>query len=70
MTALEALHAPPDKPAEMAQVVVEAMRQNLLFTRLRSLLTLRKTCATSGVTVSRAVSTPMACWLSRRSQGR
>ena len=38
MTALEDLHAPPTTPAEIAQVVVEAMRQNLLFKRLRALL--------------------------------
>lgn len=39
VTALEALRAPPATPAEVAHVVVDAMRQNLLFTRLRSLLT-------------------------------
>jgi hypothetical protein len=39
VTALEALYAPPETPAEVTHVVVEAMRQNLLFTRLRSLLT-------------------------------
>jgi tetratricopeptide (TPR) repeat protein len=36
---LSALHAPTDTPEQVAQVVIEAMRQNLLFTRLRSLLT-------------------------------
>jgi tetratricopeptide (TPR) repeat protein len=39
VTALAALHAPPKTPAEAVHVVVEAMRQNLLFTRLRDLLT-------------------------------
>ena len=39
VAALAALHAPPETPEEVGQVVVEAMRQNLLFARLRSLLT-------------------------------
>ena len=39
VAALSALHAPPETPEEVGQVVVEAMRQNLLFARLRSLLT-------------------------------
>jgi len=39
VAALSALHAPPETPEEVGQVVLEAMRQNLLFARLRSLLT-------------------------------
>jgi DNA polymerase III delta prime subunit len=39
VAALAALHAPPETHEEVGQVVVEAMRQNLLFARLRSLLT-------------------------------
>jgi tetratricopeptide (TPR) repeat protein len=39
VAALTALQAPPGTPAEVAHVVVEAMRQNLLFARLRPLLT-------------------------------
>jgi hypothetical protein len=39
VAALAALQAPPGTPAEVAHVVVEAMRQNLLFARLRPLLT-------------------------------
>jgi tetratricopeptide (TPR) repeat protein len=39
VAALSALHAPPETPEKVGLVVVEAMRQNLLFVSLRSLLT-------------------------------
>jgi tetratricopeptide (TPR) repeat protein len=39
VAALSALHAPPETPDEVGRVVVEAMRQNLLFARRWSLLT-------------------------------
>lgn len=39
IAALAAQQAPPDTPADVARVVVEAMRQNLLFAELRAALT-------------------------------
>ena len=39
VAALEAVKAPPETPEEATEVVLEAMRQNLLFTALREQLT-------------------------------